>query len=141
MKHFKILTLVDITETGQYRIEANRELEQYQQQNFMVMLQTIGMRANPVYSNPPVSAIVNLKDYEFGSVYNGLHKIWTFNFSIETQDVFCDTEGNETGLLEKDFHFVPIITKLRETAGIKLPLFDSASKEHCNIIVLTELDK
>ena len=138
MKQFTILTLVDVTETGQYRYDPARAMEQLQQQNFMVMLQTIGMRANPVYDQSPTRTIVNLKDYSFGTAYTGLHRVWKFTFGIEYQEAFYDETGNETGLLIQDFYLIPIIGNLQETANIQLPVFDSKSNDARNILIFSD---
>ena len=48
---FIIHTLVDITETGSRRGEDPKQYRQ--QQNFLTVMQTIGLRVNPTYVKAP----------------------------------------------------------------------------------------
>ena len=137
MKSFKIVTLVDITETKQYRREANKDLEREQQQNFQMLLQTIGMRVNPSYRKSPSVEQKDLKDMFFGSNYQGSHRVWTWEFETEYDDGFLDNTGNEVGLLVNDLHFVPFTPELTETADIRVPVFDTQSPDLRNTIIYT----
>lgn len=129
------MTLVDITETRQYRKEPDKELERQQQQNFAMLLQTIGMRVNPMYDTAPMLKSLEATTYPFGSRYSGVHNVWTFTFNIEYDGGFTDEFGNEYGLLEKDLHLIPVITELTETAELIPALFDTKSLVNCNTIV------
>lgn len=138
MQRFKIHTLLDITETKQYRKEPGREFSWQQQQNFVMLTQTIAMRVNPLYDNCPSVEEVNLKQYQFGTEFKGTHKVWTWEFYIEYDGGFTDTLGRPEGLLIDDLHFVPMIVGLEETATFPMALFDSQSPQHRNILVYTE---
>lgn len=135
MKRFRVLTLVDITETRQYRKEVNKESEYQQQQNFNTLLQTIGMRVNPIYETSPHKITVNVKDYSFGSLYSGEHTVWCWDFGIEYEGGFTDETGNPIGLLVNDINLVPIISKLSETADLKVPVFDTKTAVSQNTII------
>ena len=50
---YRLHTLVDITNSKQYRNEPGREQARGQQQNFDTMINTIGMRSNLQYDEPP----------------------------------------------------------------------------------------
>lgn len=63
--------------------------------------------------------------YEFGSMYEGLHNVWSVDFSIEFDNLFEDSKGNSVGLLLDDLNEVPIINGLEETARFILPCFFS----------------
>jgi hypothetical protein len=138
MQRFTLHTLFDITETRQYRNEAGKEFPWQQQQNFVMLLQTIGMRVNPQYTTPPSVTEVNLKDYNFGTAYKGKHRIWSWEFFIEYDGGFTDAAGDPLGLLVKDLHFVPMIVDLTETVNFKLAMFDSQSSDLRNILVYVE---
>jgi hypothetical protein len=138
MQRFTLHTLFDITETRQYRKEAGKEFPWQQQQNFVMLLQTIGMRVNPQYNSPPSVSEVNLKDYSFGTAYKGKNRIWTWEFYIEYDGGFTDASGDPLGLLVKDLHFVPMIVDLTETVDFKLAMFDSQSSDLRNILVYIE---
>lgn len=135
MKRFLLHTLVDITETKIYRHQETEPMAKSQQQNFIIMLQTIGLRVNPMYSRSPDIEEADLKDYVFGSAYTGRHRIWSFEFNIEYEGGLTDDTGNEAGLLIKDLHFVPVIVDLTETINIRLPVFDTTSSDYRNTLI------
>lgn len=138
MQRFTLHTLFDITETKQYRKEPGHEFAWQQQQNFVMLIQTISMRVNPLYETSPTVEEANLKDYHFGSAYKGVQKVWTWQFYIEYDGGFTDSTGNPAGLLVNDLHFVPMIVGLDETASFRLAMFDSQSPDYRNIIVYAE---
>lgn len=135
MKRFLLYTLVDITETKIYRHQETEPLAKNQQQNFLTLLQTIGLRVNPTYTQSPAVEKTNLDRWHFGSEYKGRHSIWAFEFSIEYEGGLTDEQGNEAGLLIKDLHFVPIINNLTETINIRLPVFDTGSSDYRNTLI------
>ena len=137
MQRFTIHTLVDVTETKMFKHQNGSDLSKNQQQNFITMLQTIGLRVNPSFVRGPVSEEVDLKDWHFGSEYKGVQRVWTFDFEIEYDGAFADQFDNETGLLVQDLHFVPVIDKLTETIELKLSVFDTSSSDYCNTVVYT----
>ena len=136
MQRFIIQTLIDITETKQYRHQPGEELAKHQQQNFSVLLQTIGLRANPIFNQGPRVEEQDLRDFYFGSAYQGSHNVWTFTFDIEYLGAFSD-QYSDMGLLTRDLHFVPIITGLNETINTKLAVFDTSSSDYRNTVVYT----
>lgn len=135
MQRFKIATLVDITETRQYRKEPSIELEWNQQQNFAMLIQSIGMRVNPLFNAPPLREIVDISSYNFGTNFKGHQAVWTFNMHIEYDGGFTDSEGNPVGLLLNDLHLVPIVSNLTNTASFKIDVFDTKGKETKNTVV------
>lgn len=136
MKRFRVLTLVDITETRQNRKEANKDFEYQQQQNFVTLLQAIGMRVNPLYQNSPKMTTENLKAHNFGSAFTGSHTVWSWDFMIEYEDGFTDEHGDETGLLVSDLNLVPVITGLKETAKFTFNVFNTKSDTDRNTYIL-----
>ncbi len=136
MQSFIIHTLIDITETNAFKHQDGTDLEKLQQQNFMTLLQTIGMRANPMFSRGPTVEEVNLKDWQLGTEYSGQHTLWTFAFDIEYDGAFNDGY-TEHGLLIRDLHFVPIITDLTESIDLRLAVFDVNSTDFRNTVVYT----
>jgi hypothetical protein len=99
MQRFTLHTLFDITETRQYRKETGKEFPWQQQQNFVMLLQTIGMRVNPQYNTSPTVEEVNLTDYNFGSAYKGNHRVWTWEFYIVYDGGFFEQLGDPIVLL------------------------------------------
>lgn len=141
MQEFTIHTLIDITETGKRRKEPGFETEYHQQQNFTMLLQTIGMRVNPHYNGSPTFKTVKVDNLGFGDDYQGEHTVWSFKFFIEFDGGFTDNTGNKTGLLVEDLNFIPIICDLNETISPKLCAFDTKSSQHRNTVVTTGDDK
>lgn len=136
MKRFKILTLVDITETKQNRKEVNKEFEYQQQQNFTMLIQAIGMRVNPQYNNSPVITEEDVKHHKFGSAFKGTHKVWSWDFYIEFDGGFTDENGDEAGLLRKDLDLIPVIANLNETATFEFPVFNINNPASANTYIL-----
>lgn len=123
MQFFTGYTLVDITATGVTRYRPEQEHQRNQQRNWETILQTIGLRTQPMMIKGPAVTESNLADgWEFGETYQGRHKIWIWTFGIEHEDVF-GTYDDPTISLLKDFEQVPVITGLDETAGFLLPIF------------------
>jgi hypothetical protein len=139
MQEFIIHTLVDISETIQLRKEPGREIEYQQQQNYLMLLQTISMRANPMQIKKPTVNTVLLKD--FGSQFSGKHRVWSMKFAIEYQDAYTDSTGNEIGALISDINFVPVSINLTETADIMPAMFNTTSGTDRNTVISVVSDK
>ena len=124
---YTVFTLVDITNTGIVRDLPGQELQRNQQRNWETVLQCIGLTTQPnVISGPMVKEVDDIAGdpWEFGEMYTGHNKVWTFSFNVEREDVF--RRGTEDlALLEESFDQVPVITYLSETAKFLLPIFYS----------------
>ena len=124
---YTAFTLVDITNTGTIRDLPGQELERNQQRNWETVLQCIGLTTQPnVISGPMVKEVDDIAGdpWEFGEMYTGRNKVWTFSFNVDREDVF--RRGTEDlALLEESFDQVPVITYLSETAKFLLPIFYS----------------
>lgn len=123
---FEIITLIDITET---RAKFDKsDSAWHQQQNFITVLSTIGIRANPIVSKTPVCTLEPVKGNGFGSSFNGEQKIWRLQFEFESEG------AHSIDLLKEDFNLVPVIVHLDETVNIKEPVFDTTSKGRRNTV-------
>lgn len=118
-RQFTLLTLVDITNTGSAH---GTGIPRDQQRNWETVLQVIGLRAQPLDIQGPIIIEGPLDSLEFGEFYQGNHRVWVMNFSVEHDDVWTHA-NKETAGLEDDFAQVPIITGLEETARFILPIF------------------
>lgn len=128
---FKLLTLVDITETGARRGED--KFKWHQQNNYMVVLQTIGLRANPA----PISLTKHsgsISSLGFGSKYKGSNVYWQLDFEIEHAGALT------TDMLLEDFDLIPVITELEETAKLETNIFRTKDSKLRNII-FEQIDK
>jgi hypothetical protein len=141
MEKITVVTLIDITETKQHRKEPGKELEIKQQQNFSTLLQTIGMRVNPVYDRSPRSEFSDGTVYKFGHSIIPDQKIWIFEFYFDYEGGFTDSRGSKIGLLLEDLHLIPIIDDLTESATLEIPVFDTKTDQYRNTIIFIESDK
>lgn len=126
IEFFTIITLVDITNTGTTRNNPGCEKSRDQQRNWETVLQTIGLRAQPIMVDGPVSDIVDddLVAKLFGEMHTGSQRIWIANIGIEHKDVFMQ-DDDPLLLLKNDFNQVPVVAGLDETARFILPIFYS----------------
>lgn len=141
MQSFTIYTLVDITQTNQYHHQPGLDLHKQQQQNFFTLVQTIGLRVNPLYEIPPkVIDDLKVSELPFGTAFKGKHRVWCWEFDIEFDGVF-DDEGNPVGKLISDLNLIPVITGLTETAKLNKSMFDTVSDENRNTLVFQNTNK
>ena len=139
---YKIKTLLDISNTGivsDFRDDVplpfvddlgniinNREtwsISRNEQRNWETFVQAISLRAQPIMTTNPTKST---QDSE---------TIWTFEFGVETADVYAD--GNDpVALLKQVLHNVPIITGLNETADITVPMIDTVNNINtwCSVV-------
>ena len=118
--HYKLYTLVDITNTRQYQNSAENRQARSQQQNFDTVIQTIGMRANIEYVKSPEVIIDTPKKYNLDSAV--LSNIWIFEWRVEREFLFLD-DGDDVGYLKQLFNLVPYIPDLTETTVSSTPIF------------------
>ncbi len=120
---FQLQTLVDITPTNARRTEDRYKYKQHQ--NYMTMLQTLGLRSNPsniVVTNKKEDAKI------FGKEYTGKQTVWTVEFEIEREG------GIDLELLKADYNVVPFIAELDETVEFKKSVFQTNNTKYKNIV-------
>ena len=123
---FTLHTLVDITETNTRRGED--PLKYRQQQNYLSVIQTIGLRANPVYVDPPTVFEEIPSKLGLGSKYKTKQNVWKYTFDIEYEgSVSLET-------LVNDFDLVPVIVDLTETVKFNQATFITKKPNENNII-------
>jgi len=123
---FRLYTLVDITETSARRGEDPKRYRQ--QQNFLTVMQTIGMRVNPTYVDTPKIIKDLPSKYNLGTAYKNKQNIWKYVFDIDYEGAL-DIET-----LKNDFDLIPIITDLDETAKFDNAHFITQNFNKNNII-------
>jgi hypothetical protein len=121
LNRYFIVTLVDITNTGVVRAIGDQH-KRDQQRNWETVLQTIGILTQPIDIKCGPVLTCDVKSLNFGEMYQGIHKIWVADFSVEHQNVFSEND-DELSRLKDCFNQVPIITGLDETARFLLPIF------------------
>ena len=109
---YSLYTLVDITETKQRH--SSNSLVRHQQQNFDIVLQTIGLCGNVYYTKSPEQVPADV----FGDIEK---TAWRFDWEMEIDDLFS-VDGMPTAKLKEIFNYVPVITGLTETVKIE-PMF------------------
>ena len=125
---FELYTLVDISETKARRGEDSFKFSQ--QQNFLTMLNTIGLRANPTIVRSPY-VVDNFP--KFGTNYKDAKHAWRFVFDIEYG-------AHSIDLLQEDFRLIPFINNLNEDCVFDIAVFETKNSKTKNI-VFKELDK
>jgi len=125
---FIIRTLFDITETRARKGDDGYKVKQ--QQNYLSILNTIGLRVNPTYVSEPTNSEQILKG--FGTSYKGKQKVWTYTFDVEYEGAL------DIATMINDFNLCPIITGLDETVDINPAVIRTQDKALTNIIF--ELD-
>lgn len=123
MTHFKLKTLIDITNTGIRHDDGSTEYLQHQ--NYMTVINTIGLRANPI--NVQVSEVDD-NENNFGNIYKNKKRVWVMEFSVEQEG------ATTTDLMISDFNGVPVITDLFETISLPKPVFVTESDVYKNIV-------
>ena len=119
---YKLYTLVDITHTGQHRTEPGKEALRWKEQNFQTVLQTLGIRANVVFVNGPVSSEVAGRIVGFDT--DDIIRVWRFDFSTEREFVY-DQGDDPVALMREDFQLVPYISGLDELMTQKYAVFNT----------------
>lgn len=139
MVQIEINTLVDITHTRVIRPNQGTQLELDQHRNFITLLQCAEMRSVVSYEHIPTVEEVDIKGMGFGTMYTGLHKVWTFWFNPDRESVYLDEENNEIGLLIDDLDGVPLIKNLTESINIGKAIFSCNDSIAKNTIITAHL--
>ncbi len=109
---FKLYTTVDITHTRVSRNEVVSDKIKYQEQNFNTVVQTLGLRANIIFSNYSEMFETRGDLLGFNTPLN--IKIWRFDFETHYENVYLK-DSDPVGLLKDDFELVPYISGLDES--------------------------
>lgn len=125
---FQIRTLVDITETNA-RFDKN-DPAWHQQQNFITVIQTLGLRCNLSYEKPVWQESISLKEQGFGSGFRGEHTVWFFEFTPDFDGIMDEQTVTE------DLDLIPIIAGLDETVKLKKPMFETQDPKSRNTLVI-----
>lgn len=122
MQRYQVISLVDITRSKPDRTCTNRILLG-QQSNFNSLIQAIGLRANPEWTDDPVMESGRLPE-----PFDGKANHWIWTFSAERDSVF-EKDDNPVGLLLDDLHGVPVIDELNNTVLLSPCAFQTKGKD------------
>lgn len=119
---FEVYTLVDITCTGARKGEDQKLYKQ--QQNYLTVLNTIGLRVNPIVKKDPK---IVTEHPTFGKMYDNVKNVWLLEFEI-------DYGATDINLLKNDFTLVPFHSDLDETTVFENNIFITNDDDLNNII-------
>jgi hypothetical protein len=145
MHTYSITTLVDITENGVLRNQfpfttksgelvhdgATLTMARNQQSNFTTLIQLLQMRSNITWEATAKKLTDNIANWRFGSVFEGRHAIWQFEWQVE-QDGVYEFDGDVVGGLIEDFDQIPIINFCKETAAFPRNVFNTQDPRYIN---------
>jgi hypothetical protein len=119
------MTLVDITNSHVSQARLSNTIEYHQQQNLNVLLQTIGLRTQPLEPLVTIYQGIPLKDLNFGRFYGDEPQtFWSLKFYLEHSQVWDDGQ-DEFALLKQDAHGVAITSDLENTVEFPVNIFDT----------------
>ena len=145
MHTYSITTLVDITENGVLRNQfpfttksgelvhdaATLAVAKNQQANFTTLIQLLQMRSNITWEATAKKQTDNIANWRFGSVFEGRHAIWQFEWQVEQPGVY-EFDGDVVGGLIEDFDQIPIINFCKETAAFPRNVFNTQDPRYIN---------
>ena len=113
---YRAYTLVDITDTGD-RNPSGSTCTYQQAQNFNTIQQILSMRGQLILSDVEIIDVPDVTYYQFGSMYQGSHRVWQLTFASDRPDLWAN--GNDVLYYARmDCDLTPIHTGLHETARI-----------------------
>jgi len=125
-------TLVDITKSNITNYRSNDTHGYNQQQNLNTLIQSIGMRSQPLDVTVEVLETQDIAKYAFGSAFSGLHTVWKFDFTSEHNNVFTNN-NDDIYFLKQDCNRVAFTPYLDETVNFLNNVFDTNTSEYLNI--------
>ncbi len=115
-------SLIDITKTNVTKYTPELERMRNKQRNWETVMQVLGLRTQIMSSKQLPTETKDLSNFKFGSGYTGKHRIWTFEFEVEFENLYLQ-DRDPYGVLKNDFSHTPIILGLDETAQPPMPIF------------------
>lgn len=129
---FTVFTLVDITDSGVKIPSPKNNIGYNQTQNLHVLIQTIGLRSQPMSLTVNKRENQSMSDYEFGSIFDGTkNTVWAVEFTTEHPYAWYK-EGNPVWHLADDCNMVAIISGLDETQQFQSDVFVTEVSTHTN---------
>ena len=125
-------TLVDITKSDITNFRSKNTHGYNQQQNLNTLIQSIGMRSQPLDVTVVALETQDVANYTFGSAYSGLHTVWKFDFVVEHNNVFTK-DDDDIYFLKNDCDRIAFTPYLDETVNFLNNVFDTNTSEYLNI--------
>jgi hypothetical protein len=118
-------TLVDITKTDVTQYTPERAKMRNKHRNWETVVQVISLRTQILSIKQFKTVKADLSHFEFGNEYQGQHRVWSFEFSVEFENLYT-VSSCEYKVLEDDFAQTPVIAELDETVKLPNSLFYTA---------------
>ena len=118
-------TLVDVTKTDVTKYTPELERMRNKQRNWETVVQILGLRSQIMGIRQLKTETVDLSGYQFGDSYTGKHRVWTFEFEVEFENLYLQ-DHDPYSTLKNDFAHTPVILGLDETAQPSVSLFYTA---------------
>jgi hypothetical protein len=125
---YQVYSLIDITKTDQHRHRSQDRQAVDQQSNYSVFEQCLMLRSNVILHSRPMVMLKDVKEFGFGSRYQGQHQIWFLEFDTEQSDYVTVAQ------LQEDFNMVPMISNLKESININNNIFITKDPQNTNIV-------
>lgn len=132
-------SLIDITKTNVTKYTPELERMRNKQRNWETVIQVLGLRSQIMNIVIGKTQTVDLANYNFGQQYVGKHRVWSFEFEVEFDNLYLK-DKDPYGVLKNDFSNTPVITNLDETARPPMPIFYTDG-EGKNIYFMPVTDK
>ena len=130
--NFKVLTLIDITQTGQNKFKSEDREAINQQANWNTFLQVLGMRANPYFEFVPKMTKMEIEGFGFGESFKGEQNVWEFDFSVEQEG------ATSVEALKEDFDLIPVIAGLTESVTVNNTAFRTTGNSTNIVFILVD---
>lgn len=128
-------TLVDITQSNAVHVRDSNTKEYNQMQNLNCLLQTIGLRTQPMDVRVDVLTDEDVSLYEFDeSYFHSNATVWKLQFTHSHPFIWSDGE-NELAALVSDAHGVAITGDLDETIDSRLNIFDTTNNANLYFVI------
>lgn len=120
-------TLVDITETNTVHVRDSNTKQYHQMQNLHVLLQTIGLRAQPLNFSVTKFERISLDNYKFADFNVTAANVWALQFEVEHELIWANENGPLDELIN-DANSVAITSDLDNTVEFLINQFDTKSQ-------------
>lgn len=122
MYFYVLCCLFDLTKTGvlSYKPSANTLHQRNQQRNWQVINQLIQLRTQSLLITDPKKIQIDLNKVKLDLDYSGKHSIWYTVFAVDRDQLYSQKQDSVFAL-KQDFHQIPMIVGLDETANFPSP--------------------
>lgn len=110
----RVYTLVDVTNSKV--TDPAKKLPYHQEQNLNTLLRTIDMRSQPFVRSTWNKTWTKSNRFHYEAPYT----CWAVEIELD--------HNIDVRLLQADLHYTPVVTKLKETVEVPVPVFDTKDR-------------